>query len=319
MNFNVFVTRRIPAVGLDSLLRECADVELYDEDVPLESGRLISGSRGRDAILVMTNDPVGIEVFDAAPALRMVSNFGVGVDNVDLSEATRRGIVVTNTPGVLTDAVADLTWALMLAVGRRIIRGDRQVRAGNWRGWTPMQFLGADFVGKTLGIVGAGRIGEAVARRATGFAMRVLRVTSRSPRAEFEQLLRESDFISVHIPLMPTTRHLFGENEFRMMKPTAYFINVARGAVHDEAALVRALRERWIAGAGLDVFENEPQLAPGLAELENVVLLPHLGSDTEETRQRMAVMAAKNLLDVLNGRPCPNIVNPKALEGARQV
>jgi glyoxylate reductase len=318
MNFNVFVARRIPSDGLDLLRQQCVRVDLHKEDTPLDPHGLIEASRGRDGILTMTNDPVGVELFDGAPTLRVVSNFGVGFDNVDLAEATRRGIVVTNTPGVLTDAVADLTWALMLTVARHVVHGDRLVRGGKWRGWTPMQFLGADFAGKTLGIVGAGRIGAAVAGRASGFSMRVLRVTSQSPRKEFEQLLRESDFVSVHVPLTPATKHLFGEREFRAMKPTAYFINVARGPVHDEAALLRALRERWIAGAGLDVFENEPRLEPGLAELDNVLLLPHLGSDTADTRERMAIMAANNLLDVLNGRACPNIVNPEALQHVRQ-
>ena len=217
---------------------------------------------------------------------------------------------MTNTPGVLTEATADLTWALLLAVTRRIVEGDRLARAGNWRGWSPTQLCGADFAGKTLGIVGAGRIGAAVAKRAAGFSLRVLGVSSRSSRAEFEQLLRESDFITVHVPLTDATRYLFGEKEFRAMKPTAYFINMARGPVHDEATLVKALRQGWIAGAGLDVYEQEPQIDPGLRTLDNVVLLPHLGSAATETRRRMAVMAAENLLAVLAGKPCANIVNP---------
>ena len=198
----------------------------------------------------------------------------------------------------------------MLSVARRVVEGDDFARSGNWRGWAPMQLRGVDFAGKTLGIVGAGRIGGAVAKRATGFSMRVATMTSRSSREEFEALLRQSDFVSVHVPLTPQTRHLFGEREFRMMKPTAFFINMSRGPVHDEAALVCALREGWIAGAGLDVYEREPQIDPGLIAMSNVVLLPHLGSATIETRAKMAAMAAENLLTALRGEKCAHQVNP---------
>jgi len=311
MNWNIFVTRRIPVAGLELLKQECRQLDQFDEEFAMPADALHAAVRGRDGLLVMANDRADAALFAAAgPQLRVVSNFGVGYNNIDVAEAKRRGIAVTNTPGVLTEATADLTWALLLAVTRRIVEGDRLARAGNWRGWSPTQLCGADFAGKTLGIVGAGRIGAAVAKRAAGFSLRVLGVSSRSSRAEFEQLLRESDFITVHVPLTDATRHLFGEKEFRAMKPTAYFINMARGPVHDEATLVKALRQGWIAGAGLDVYEQEPQIDPGLRTLDNVVLLPHLGSAATETRRRMAVMAAENLLAVLAGKLCANIVNP---------
>ena len=263
-----------------------------------------------DGVIVTGSDRVDAEFLDAAPKLKVVSCFAVGYDNVDVPEATRRHIVVTNTPDVLTDACADLTWALILAVARRIIEGDRLARLGEWRGWAPTQLRGVEIAGKTLGIVGAGRIGTAVAKRAAGFSMRVIFFSRRSPREKFVEVLRESDFVSVHVPLTAETRHMFGEAEFRKMKPTAYFINMARGPVHDEAALVRALREGWIAGAGLDVYEHEPKIAPELVQLPNTVLLPHLGSATVETRRRMAMLAAENLVAVLTGKACPNVVNP---------
>lgn len=310
MSWNVFVTRKIPNAGLELLQKHCARVDQFDSEAPIATQNFLAEVRDRDGILVMGNDRIDAALLSAATKLRIVSNFSVGYNNIDITEATRRRIVVTNTPGVLTEATADLTWALILAVARRVVEGDQLVRSGRWEGWTPTQMLGADIAGKTIGIVGAGRIGTAVAKRAAGFSMRVLTFTSRSSRADFDKLLLESDFICVHVPLTPATKHLFGEKEFRAMKPTAYFINVARGAVHDEVALVRALREGWIAGAGLDVYENEPQLQADLAGLANAVLLPHLGSATVETRSRMALLAAQNLLDVLGGRACPNVVNP---------
>lgn len=323
MNWNVFVTRKISTAGVDLLHQHCARVDQSNSEVPLTSQSLLTEVRDRDGILVMGNDRVDAPVFDAAGGkLRVVSNFSVGYNNIEVAEATRRKIAVTNTPGVLTEATADLTWALILAVARRVVEGDRMVRAGQWQGWTPTQMLGVDLAGKTLGIVGAGRIGAAVARRATGFAMRIL-YNARSAhadiealgaqRATFDELLRESDFLTVHVPLTSETRHMFGEKQFRAMKPTAFFINMARGPVHDEAALVRALREGWIGGAGLDVYENEPQFHPDLVKSPNTVLLPHLGSATVETRTRMSLMAAENLLAVLRGEKCANVVNPEVL------
>lgn len=310
MNATVLVTRRIPPEGLDLLRRGCDRADVFDGDAPMPRAELLARVAPCDGLIVMGADRVDAELFNVAPKLKAVSCFAVGYDNVDLAGATQRRIIVTNTPDVLTDACADLTWALLLAVARRVVEGDGFARAGHWRGWAPLQLLGVELAGKTLGIVGAGRIGAAVAKRAVGFSMRVLSVSSRSSRQDFEALLRQSDFVSVHVPLTPRTRHLFGEAEFRAMKPTAYFINLSRGAVHDEAVLVRALREGWIAGAGLDVYEHEPQVHADLPGMSNVVLLPHLGSATVETRRRMAVLAAENLLAALRGERCANQVNP---------
>jgi glyoxylate reductase len=319
MQWNVFVTRRIPAEGLDVLRRADVKIDLDDGEPPLSRADLPPRVRDCDGVMVTGADRIDAPFFDAAPRLKAVSSIAVGYDNIDVAEATRRRIAVTNTPGVLTDACADLAWVLILGVARRVVEGDRLTRSGEWRGLSPMLLLGVDVAGKTLGIVGAGRIGAAVAKRATGFSMRILYFARTAKpemdalgakRVTFDEVLRESDFLSVHVPLTPETHHLFGEAEFRKMKPTARFINMARGQVHDEAALVRALREGWIAGAGLDVYEHEPQINPDLAQMSNVLLLPHIGSATVETRRRMAILAAENLLAVLDGRPCPNIINP---------
>ena len=322
MDLNVFVSRRIPQTGLDLLRQHVDHVDVFDDEEPMNHERLVDASRDRDGLLIMGNDQIDAPVLAASSRLRIVSNLSVGYNNVDVTEATRRKIVVTNTPGVLTETNADMTWAVLLAVARRVGEAERFIRSGQWKGWAPTQLLGADVSGKTLGIFGAGRIGTAVAKRAVGFFMKTI-YTARSDKpamkalgakpVSFDELLSQSDFICVHVPLTPETRHAFGEREFRKMKPTAYFINMARGAVHDEVALARALRERWIAGAGLDVYENEPQIAPELLEMPNVVLLPHLGSATTETRTRMAVLAAENLLTVLRGEKCENVVNPEAL------
>jgi glyoxylate reductase len=319
MGWNILVTRRIPIEGIDLLRRSSANVRWHDEETPLPRGELLSQVRSCDGVIITGGDRIDAEFLDAASKLKVVSCIAVGYDNVDLTEASRRRVTVTNTPDVLTDACADLTWALILGVARRVVEGDRLTRSGEWQGWAPTQLRGVDVAGKTLGIVGAGRIGVAVAKRGTGFSMRLLYFARRAkPEMEafgarlvtFDEILRESDLLCVHVPLTPDTRHLFGELEFRKMKPTAFFINMARGAVVDEAALVRALRERWIAGAGLDVYEHEPQISPELLQMPNTLLLPHLGSATVETRRRMSVLAAENLLAVLEGRLCPNIVNP---------
>ncbi|MGD0058600.1 MAG: D-glycerate dehydrogenase [Verrucomicrobiia bacterium] len=319
MHWNVFVTRRIPAESLDVLRRADVKINVDDGETPLPRADLLARVHDCDGVIVTGADSIDAPFLDAAPRLKVVSCLAVGYDNIALAEATRRRIAVTNTPGVLTDACADLAWALILGVARRVVEGDRLTRSGEWRGFSPTLLLGVDVAGKTLGIVGAGRIGAAVAKRATGFSMRILYFARTAKpemealgakRVTFDEVLRESDFLSVHVPLTPETRHLFGETEFRKMKPTARFINMARGQVHDEAALVRALREGWIAGAGLDVYEHEPAINPGLVQMPNVLLLPHIGSATVETRRRMAILAAENLLAVLDGRPCPNIVNP---------
>lgn len=325
MAFRVYVTRRIPQPGLDVLAGADAVVEINPHDRNLTHDELVEAVRGRDGVLAMLADAIDDAVLAAAaPPCRVVANYAVGFNNVDIAAATKRGVLVTNTPGVLTETTADLAWAGLMAIARRIVEGDRLVRSGGWDGWAPMQLLGGDVHGATLGVVGAGRIGEAVARRGTGFAMRLL-YTSRRASAEFDamgakqvsldELLRESDFVSLHVPLTPETRHMIDAAALAKMKPTAYLINTARGPVVDEAALVEALRARRIAGAALDVYEHEPKLTPGLADLDNVVCIPHLGSGTLATRSRMAVMAAENLVAALRGERPPNLVNTDVMSG----
>jgi glyoxylate reductase len=263
---------------------------------------------GCDALLCLLTDRIDDALLAAAPRLRIVANMAVGTDNVDLAAARARNVAVSNTPDVLTDATADLTWALLLATARRLAWGDRYVRGGGFTGWHPELGIGADVTGRTLGIVGPGRIGRAVAERARGFRMEVLLHGRSSTGLPLDELLERSDFVSLHLPLSPETRHLIGERELRRMRPPAILVNTARGPIVDEAALVRALREGWIAGAGLDVFEREPALAPGLAELPQVVLAPHVGSATTATRDRMAELAAESIVAALAGKPIPRRV-----------
>ena len=281
---------------------------------------LMSAVREQHGLLCMITDLVDEELLDQAPDLKMVANFGVGFNNIDVAAATARGIPVSNTPGVLTDATADLTLALILAVGRRVVEGDAYTREGRFQFWAPFHFLGHEITGKTLGIIGMGRIGAAVARRAAGFKMPVLyhnrsRLLKEEEAAigaryvDFATLLRQSDFVSMHVPLTADTRHLIGEQAFKAMKTSAYLINTARGPVVDETALLDALKQKQIAGAGLDVYENEPELAPGLEQLTNVTLLPHMGTATENTRRRMGSMAVENLIAGLEGRTPPNLIN----------
>ncbi len=260
-----------------------------------------------DALLCLLTDRVDATLLERGPGLKIVANMAVGVDNVDLEAARERDVAVSNTPEVLTDATADLAWALLLAVARRLAWGDRLVRGGGFTGWKPGLGIGQDVTGRTLGIVGAGRIGRAVAERAAGFKMEVL-LRSRSAGPSLVELLERSDFVSLHVPLSEETRHLIGEPELRRMRPHAVLVNTARGPIVDERALVRALREGWIAGAGLDVFEHEPSLAPGLRDLPQVVLAPHVGSATVATRNRMAEIAAENVVAALSDRSIPNRV-----------
>ncbi|MEZ5332481.1 MAG: D-glycerate dehydrogenase [Thermoanaerobaculia bacterium] len=327
----VFVSRLIPEAGLEILRRAGARVVVGHEDeesaIPREA--LFAGVRECDVLLPLLTEPVDGELLEANPGLLGVAQMAVGYDNVDVAAATSLGIPVANTPGVLTETTADLTWALLLAVARRVPEAHAYQVEGRYRLWGPNLLLGAD-VGrgatgrrKVLGIVGYGRIGRAVARRAVGFDMEVL-VHSRSREAadgdegvrwvELDELLEKGDFISLHTPATPETRHLIGEAELHRMKPTAYLINTSRGDIVDEAALVRALEAGGIAGAGLDVYENEPAMAPGLAEAPGVVLLPHVGSATRGTRGRMATMAAENALAHLRGERAPNAVNPEVYD-----
>ena len=322
--WNVYVTRMLPQPAID-LLKEYCDVEINPEDRVLARQELLDKVKGRDAVLCLLTDAIDAEVFDAAgPQCRIFANYAVGYNNVDVAEATKRGIIITNTPGVLTDATADLAWALLFSVSRRIVESDRFTREGKFVGWGPMMFLGRDITGKTLGVIGAGRIGSNFAQKARGFDMKIL-YTDIKPSAEFEKetgavfadretLLRESDFVSIHVPLLPETRHMIGEKEFKLMKKTAVLINTSRGPVIDEKALVKALKEGDIWGAGLDVYENEPELEPGLAELENVVILPHVASATIETRTNMGLIAVRNIIACIKGEKPQTCVNPEVLK-----
>jgi glyoxylate reductase len=286
---------------------------------------LLAAVEDADALICLLTDRVDEELLSIAPRLGIVANFAVGFDNVDIPAATRRGVAVTNTPDVLNEATADLTFTLMLAAARRVIEGDELARSGAWRGWEPGQLLGAEVWGRTLGLVGFGRIGRAVARRGRGFGMRVLYTAlGRAPEdveaelgaahTPLDRLLAESDFVSIHVPLTEATRHLVGARELARMKPTAILVNTARGACVDEAALADALERDAIAGAGLDVFEHEPRVHPRLARQKRAVLLPHLGSATHAARTAMARTCAENVAAYLAGRRPPNLLNPEALD-----
>jgi len=327
----LFLTRRIPDPGA-ALVRSAFALTGGEQDRPLERDALLRGVAGVEAILCLLNDDIDGAVMDAAgPQLRVVSTMAVGVDNIDVAAATARGVLVTNTPGVLTDATADLTWALILSTARRVVEGDRMVREGRFERWSPFMLLGRSVAGATLGVVGMGRIGQAVARRALGWDMKVLYTRAGGPLPKgqipagarwehraLDDLLREADIVTLHVPLTSETRHLIGARELALMKPGSYLINAARGPVIDERALVAALSDGHLGGAGLDVYEHEPELSPGLAALRNVTLLPHLGSATVETRGKMAEVAALNAIAAVRGEPVPNPVNAEALgENAR--
>ncbi len=321
----VFVTRQPPGDAIDRL-REHADVEVWADEEPPSPDDLRQLARDRDGLLTMLTDRIDGDLLDAAQTVRIVSNMAVGYDNIDVPAATARGVVVTNTPGVLTETVADLTFALILAAARRVAEGDRVVRDGGWRTWHPSFMLGRDVHGATLGIVGLGDIGRAVARRARGFDMRVL-YTSRRRHPDVEadlgvewraldDLLRASDFVSLHLALTPETRGYIGVRELSLMKPTAFLVNTARGGVVDQPALVEALARRQIAGAALDVAAVEPVPAgDALLALDNVVITPHVGSATVETRSRMADLAVDNLIAFFSGERPPFVVNLEALPG----
>jgi glyoxylate reductase len=317
------VTRRIPDAGLE-LLRQHCEVILNEEDRPLTREELLRGVAGVDGVLCLLTDRIDGEVMETARAAKGFANFAVGFDNIDVPEATRRGLPVSNTPGVLTDATAEMAWCLLFAVARRIVESDAVMRSGRWPGWGPLQFLGGDVTGRTLGVVGAGRIGQAFAMKSRGFEMPVLYADERpsetlerelgARRVDLETLLREADFVSIHVPLAPATRHLVDARALRSMKRTAYLINTSRGPVVDERALVEALQEGVIAGAGLDVYEDEPRMAPGLAGLANVVLAPHTASATITSRNNMALTAARNLIAMMAGAKAPNCLNPRVYE-----
>jgi glyoxylate reductase len=328
MTPRVFVTLQLPAAGLD-LLRARYNVEVVEaEGMPEDEVVRRIKAFDPEGIIGMVNVPITDRIMGAAPRLRCIANYAVGYNNINLEAASRRGILVTNTPGVLTEATADLAFALLLAVARRVVESDRFLREGHFKGWKADLLLGSDVYGRVLGIIGFGRIGQAMARRALGFNMSVLYTDARrvdpgiesSLRAQFvplDELLRKADYVTIHADLNAQTRHLIGERELRLMGPEHYLINAARGPIIDEEALVRALKEGWIKGAALDVYEAEPTLAAGLTECQNAVLLPHLGSATVTARAAMAETAARNLIAALEGETPPNLVNQQALAGRR--
>jgi glyoxylate reductase len=305
------------------LLAEHFDVEYWPEPTSPPRPELLSRVAGKDALLCVLNNKIDAELLAAGPQLRMVANLAVGFDNIDLDACTRRGVAASNTPGVLDETVADFAWTIMLAAARRLIEGDTMARSGGWIGLGFSQFCGADVWGKTLGVIGFGRIGRAVARRARGFGMRIIYYNhSRAPveaerelnaeLLECDQVLAQSDFVSLHVPLNQNTRGMIGARELALMKPTAFLVNTARGPIVDEAALIAALAAGTIAGAALDVYEHEPQIPDGLRR-PNVVLAPHLGSASIETRTKMAMLAAENAVAFFAGQRPPNILNPQVL------
>src|SRR5215472_14176188 len=323
----IFISRSLPSEAV-ARARSRGDVDFNDVDAPLPRAELLRRLQGRQGLVCVITDTIDEGLLAACPELKVAANVAVGFNNIDVAAATRRGVVITNTPDVLTDSTADYAWALLMTAARRVVEADRYVREGRWKKWDFDLLWGADVHGKTLGIVGFGRIGRAVARRARGFAMRVLYQdavaadpsTERdlgAQRVDLATLLRESDFVTLHTPLTADTRHLIDAAALRAMKKTAVLVNASRGPVVDEAALAQALGEGWIAGAGLDVFEQEPEIHPGLLRLPNVVLSPHLGSASLDTRRKMCALAVENCLAVLEGRTPPTPVNPEALSRPR--
>lgn len=323
MKPKVYLTRRLPERAMQ-VLEEKFELECNPYDRVLNREELLAAVKGRDGLLPLLTDAVDGELMDAAgPSLKVVANYAVGFNNIDVAACTARKIAATNTPGVLTETTADLAMALLLAVARKVVPADAFARAGKYEGWAPLLFVGTDVHHKTLGLIGLGRIGLAMAKRAAGFGMRILYHNTKAAAADIEQqvgaqyvdkqtLLAESDFVSLHVPLTPETRHLMGQAEFEAMKPEAFLINTARGEIVDEKALVRALIQGKIAGAGLDVFEFEPAIEQELRQMDNVVILPHIASASIETRTKMGLVAAQNLIAVLlDGKQPPNCLNPQ--------
>ncbi len=314
----VFITRRIPDAGLNLIYEEC-DVDLWDKDLPPTKAELLEHVPDVEGILSLLSDPIDAEVMQAAGGnLRVISNYAVGYNNIDTQFATRRKIAVGNTPGVLTEATADFAFALMMSAGRRVVEAEKHVRAGEWKTWGPSTLLGVDFAGATLGILGFGRIGKAVARRATGFGMRILIFDPTAQpmagviKVDLETLYRESDFISIHTPLTPETKKMINTEAFSKMKSTAVLVNTARGEIIDQDALYDALKHHKIFSAGIDVTDPEPlPMDSQLFELDNLIICPHIASASSTTRENMALIAARNLLAGLRGERLPFSVNPE--------
>lgn len=322
MKPTALVTREVFDETLDFLAQHC-EVESNQQDVPFGPPALALRLADKDGVMCCLTDRIDAQLLELCPRLKVVANIAVGYNNIDIAACNARGVMATNTPGVLDDSTADLAWALMLATARRLTEVENYIREGQWTGWQLKQWLGIDVHHATLGIIGMGRIGQAIARRAAGFDMKIiyhnrnrvaLDIEQRlnAAYASLDELLRQSDFVVLQMPYSPQTHHLIDAEQLRKMKPTAILINSTRGGVVDDAALVAALRDGTIRAAGLDVFENEPGLNPGFLELHNVVLAPHIGSSTEATRRAMAMTAAKNLVAALTGSTPPNLLNPEA-------
>lgn len=320
--WRVLVTLDIPEVGM-RMLKEHCEVEVNKKDVALSKEKIMAKLHDKHALCCGAEDVVDAEVMDSAPNLKIIARYGVGYDKVDIKAATQRGILITNTPKVLTDAVAEMTWCLLLCVARRAVEADSFVRAGRFETSGPRFFLGTGIGGKTLGIIGAGRIGTAVARKSKGFNMEILYCDLvkneklekiGAKKVELDYLLKHSDFVSLHVALTGETIHLIGEKELNLMKKTSYLINTSRGKVIDEAALFKALKRKYIAGAALDVYENEPQVFKELLKMRNVVLTPHIASATQETRNKMSIMVAEDCIAALQGERLPHLVNPEVLK-----
>jgi glyoxylate reductase len=320
IRWNVYVTNEIPEPALDMLAEYC-DIEVNRTGQVLTKLQLLEKVKGRDAVLSLLTDPIDAEVMDAAKGAKIFANYAVGYNNIDIPSATERGVMVSNTPGVLTDTTAEMAWALLFSVARRVVESDKYTRMGKFKGWGPMLFLGQDVIHKTVGVIGAGRIGLSFAKRAKAFDMTVLytdvaanqqfELETGGQYASLEMLLQESDFVSLHTPLLPETFHLIGEKELKLMKKTAILINTSRGPIVDELALVKALQSGEIWGAGLDVYEFEPGLVEGLKELDNAILCPHIASATIDTRAKMGTIAVSNILAAMRGELPPNCLNPE--------
>jgi glyoxylate reductase len=320
---SILISRILPDEAV-ARARSRAVVDLHEADKPLGQSELITRLKGRQGLVCLITDAIDAPLLAACPDLKVVANVAVGFNNIDVAEATKRGVVITNTPDVLTETTADFAWTLLMAAARRVVEADRYVREGKFTQWEFMLLLGGDIHGKTLGIIGFGRIGRAMARRARGFDMRVLYQDAvaadpaterelRATRTDTATLLRESDFVTLHTPLLPETQHLINAQSLKTMKKTAYLVNASRGPVVDEGALAQALKEGWIAGAGIDVFEREPEVHPALMGLPNAVLAPHIASASSDTRLKMANLAVDNCLAVLEGKTPPTPVNPEVL------
>ncbi len=325
MTKKIYITRRIPEIGIKMLTNKGYEIDINPKDKALSPKELIKALKNKpyDAVLSLLTDQINASVFDAVPTAKIFANYAVGFNNIDVVEAKKRGISITNTPGGLTESVAEHTFALILALTCRIVEGDSFVRKGKYDGWNPMLLLGTDLIGKTLGVLGTGRIGADVIHKAVrGFKMNAIYydvVRNENLEKEYgatflatpEEVLKQADIVSIHVPLMDSTHHLINKERLAIMKPTAYLVNTSRGPVIDEKALVEALKNRQISGAGLDVFENEPKLAHGLGKLSNVILTPHIASATESARNEMSEMASQNIIAFFEGQIPPNLVQIK--------